>query len=258
MSTEENKALVRRYIQAIDDNDSSDWSLIDEFVAADFVAHNPPIPGVGLDRDGLKQAAEIFRVATPGTHEIPLQVAEGDLVVSHIVGRGVHAGELLGIPATNREVETDGIAIHRVRDGKIVEYWSVTDVARVLMQVGALSGPHERERDRGRQEEQAALEGEEDAGDRGRNRDRDRSPHDAQQQRDEGGGGEPGERERPECAAGQHGRGADAERGERERHSLHTANDLRKRTAAGGLQPGCRDRRQPPPRPCGLPRSPRR
>jgi len=53
----------------------------------------------------------------------------------------VHAGELLGIPPTNKEVETEGIAIHRIRDGKIVEYWSVTDVARVLQQVGALPGP---------------------------------------------------------------------------------------------------------------------
>ena len=141
MSLEENKALIRRYIQAIDDNDSSDWSILDEYLAEDFVAHNPPIAGVSLDRDGIKQAAEIFRVATPGRHEIPLQVAEGDLVVSRIVGRGVHAGELLGIPATNKDVETDGIAIHRIRDGKIVESWLVADVARVLMQIGALPGP---------------------------------------------------------------------------------------------------------------------
>ena len=141
MSAEENKRLIRRYVEAIDDNDSSDWSVLDEFVAEDFVAHNPPIPGVSLDREGMKQAAEIFRVATPGRHEITLQVAEGDLVVSYVVGRGVHAGELLGIPATNKPVETAGIAVHRIRDGKIVEYWSVTDVARVLQQVGALPGP---------------------------------------------------------------------------------------------------------------------
>ena len=114
---------------------------LDEYIAEDFVAHNPPIPGVALDRDGMKQAAEIFRVAIPGDHEIKLQVAEGDLVVTYVVGRGMHAGELLGVPATNKEVETDGIAIHRVRDGKIVEYWSVTDVARVLQQMGALPGP---------------------------------------------------------------------------------------------------------------------
>jgi steroid delta-isomerase-like uncharacterized protein len=141
MSGEDNKALIRRFIDAIDANDSDDWSMIDEFVAEDFVAHNPPVPGVGLDREGLKQAAEIFRVATPGTHEVTMQVAEDDLVVSRIVGRGTHAGELMGIPATNRPVETDGIVIHRVRDGKIVEYWSVVDVATVLQQVGVLPGP---------------------------------------------------------------------------------------------------------------------
>ena len=142
MSSDRNKDLVRRYMQAIDDNQTSDWSVIDDFVAEDFVAHNPPVPGVSLDREGMKDAAEIFRLATPGRHEITMQVAEDDLVVSHIRGRGIHAGELFGIPATNAEVETEGIAIHRIRDGKIVEYWSVTDVARVLQQVGALPGPH--------------------------------------------------------------------------------------------------------------------
>ena len=141
MSPAENKDLVRRYIQAIDDNKTSDWSVLDEYVAEDFVAHNPPAPGVSLDREGMKQAAEFFRVATPGRHEIGLQVAEDDLVVSQISGRGVHEGELLGIPPTNKQVETEGIAIHRIRDGKIVEYWSVTDIARVLQQVGALPRP---------------------------------------------------------------------------------------------------------------------
>jgi len=127
-------------MRAVDDNQTSDWSVLEEYIAEDFVAHNPPIPGVSLDREGMKQASEIFRVATPGRHEIGLQIAEADLVVSQISGRGVHAGELLGIPATNKEVETDGIAIHRIRGGKIVEYWSVTDIARVLQQVGALPG----------------------------------------------------------------------------------------------------------------------
>jgi predicted ester cyclase len=141
MSLEQNKELVTQYIQAVDDNQTSDWSILDEYIAEDFVAHNPPLPGVSLDREGMKQAAEIFRVATPGHHEIRLQVAEGDFVVSHIVGRGVHAGELFGIPATNSDVETEGIAIHRIREGKITEYWSVTDVARILQQVGAMPGP---------------------------------------------------------------------------------------------------------------------
>jgi hypothetical protein len=39
------------------------------------------------------------------------------------------------------ELETEGIAITRVRDGQIVEYWSVTDVARV-QQLGAIPDAH--------------------------------------------------------------------------------------------------------------------
>ena len=104
MGLEENKTFIRRYIEAIDRNTTGDWDFLDDYIAEDFVAHNPPIPGVSLDREGMKAAAELFRVATPGTHEITLQVAEGDLVVSYIEGRGIHAGELLGIPATNAEI----------------------------------------------------------------------------------------------------------------------------------------------------------
>jgi predicted ester cyclase len=145
MAPEENKALIRRYLQAADENETSDWSILDEYIAEDFVAHYAQVPGVSLDREGMKQAAETFRLATPGgRHEIKMQVAEGDLVVSYIVGRGVHTGELFGIPPTNKEVEAEGIAIHRIRDGKIVEYWAVVDVARVLEQLGVLPGMPER------------------------------------------------------------------------------------------------------------------
>src|ERR1700740_562031 len=84
MGTDANKPLIRDYVDDIDDNSTDDWSVLDEFIAEDFVAHNPPLPGVSLDREGMKQAAEIFRVATPGRHEIPVQVAENDLVVSSI------------------------------------------------------------------------------------------------------------------------------------------------------------------------------
>jgi predicted ester cyclase len=138
MLLEENKDLIRRYMLAIDANGTDNWDVLDNYIAEDFVAHHAPAPGVTLDRAGMKQAAEIFRVGAPGSHEIVMQIAEGDLVVSYIRGRGVHEGELFGIPATNKSVETEGIAIHRVRDGKIVEYWSVVDFAGILAQLGLM------------------------------------------------------------------------------------------------------------------------
>lgn len=60
MSLEENKNLIRRYSQAIDENQTSDWSILDEYIAEDFVAHNPLHPGVSLDREGMKQGAELL------------------------------------------------------------------------------------------------------------------------------------------------------------------------------------------------------
>jgi hypothetical protein len=40
MSPERNKDVIRRYIQAIDANQSSDLSILDEYIAEDFVAHD--------------------------------------------------------------------------------------------------------------------------------------------------------------------------------------------------------------------------
>jgi hypothetical protein len=50
-SGDDNKGLTRRYMKAIDDNKTSDWSIIDDYLSDDFVAHNPAFPGVSLDRE---------------------------------------------------------------------------------------------------------------------------------------------------------------------------------------------------------------
>jgi predicted ester cyclase len=83
----------------------------------------------------------MFKQATPGHHVLEDQVAEGDKVVTRVRGVGSHADELFGIPATGNDIEFQGIAIHRVADGKIVEHWSVVDMARAFVQVGVLQPP---------------------------------------------------------------------------------------------------------------------
>ncbi len=67
MSTEDNKELIRRYMQAIDDNRSGDWSVLDEYIAEDFAARNPPLPGVSLDREGRRrhQKSSVTRRPAP-------------------------------------------------------------------------------------------------------------------------------------------------------------------------------------------------
>ena len=63
MTTEENKALVRRFYEEID---KGNLEAMDELVAEDYLDHNPPpFPGLASGRVGLKQAFKIFYLIEP-------------------------------------------------------------------------------------------------------------------------------------------------------------------------------------------------
>ncbi len=62
--------------------------------------------------------------------------AGSDTVVTRWTGSGTHTGELLGIAPTGKSVNVDGIWIHRIADGKIVETWNVWDTLGMLQQLG--------------------------------------------------------------------------------------------------------------------------
>jgi predicted ester cyclase len=139
MSTEENKALVRRFYEEID---KGNLAAMDELVAEDYLDHHPPpFPGLHHGREGVKQAFQIFWEATPGYHRIEDQIAEGDKVVTRLTVVGKHEGDLPGAPRTGNDLMTTAIVIHRIADGKLVEKWSEKDLLGFLPQIGVLPGP---------------------------------------------------------------------------------------------------------------------
>jgi steroid delta-isomerase-like uncharacterized protein len=136
MSTDENKALVRRFYEEID---NGNLKAMDQLVAEDYVDHNPPpFPGLGTGREGLKQSFRIFWDATPGRHEIEDQIAEGDKVVTRMTAYGKHEGDLPGIPATGNDLRMTATVTHRIEDGKLAEKWSDKDVLGFLQQLGVI------------------------------------------------------------------------------------------------------------------------
>jgi predicted ester cyclase len=136
MSTEENKALVRRFYEEID---KGNIDILDELMAEDYVDHNPPpFPGIAPGREGVKYAFKIFWDATPGYHTIEDQIAEGDKVVTRLTSYGKHTGDLPGAPATGNEMKMTSITIHRIADGKLVEKWAEKDVIALLQQIGVM------------------------------------------------------------------------------------------------------------------------
>jgi steroid delta-isomerase-like uncharacterized protein len=135
MSTEENKALVRRFYEEID---KGNLEAMDELVAEDYIDHSPPPFPVSPGREGLKEAFKLFWDATPGQHQIEDQVAEGDKVVTRLTAYGKHDGDLPGIPRTGNDMKMTAVAIHRIADGKLAEKWSDKDVLGMLQQVGVI------------------------------------------------------------------------------------------------------------------------
>ena len=139
MSIEANKALIQKWVDnVLNTRDVSDQSLAYQLVATDFVGHfagQPPIHGLEVYRQFGSQYFSAF----PDLRITPEDlVAEGDKVTMRYDWRGTHKGELMGIPATGKQVTTSGISILRVANGKIAEQWDSFDNLGMLQQIGVI------------------------------------------------------------------------------------------------------------------------
>ncbi len=135
-TAETNMALVRRFYEEID---KGNIDILDELVADNYIDHNPPpFPGLAPGREGVKQSYRMFQLATPGSHHIEDQIAEGDRVVTRLTSVGKHEGDLPGAPKTGNDLKMTSITIHRIANGKLVEKWSEKDMMGFLQQLGVI------------------------------------------------------------------------------------------------------------------------
>jgi steroid delta-isomerase-like uncharacterized protein len=138
--SEENKALVRRFIEEVWNGGNLD--VVDELIAENHVDHDPAQAGGPGGRQGARAFVEMYRAAFPDTHlEITEMIAEGDLVAITWTATGTHQGELMGIAPTGRSVTVTGIGVDRISGGQIVESWANYDALGMLAQLGAIPAP---------------------------------------------------------------------------------------------------------------------
>lgn len=139
MSTEENKALVRRLME--EGYNQGNWSLFDELLASNYVNHDPTNPTVS-DREGLKQLHMGFHAIFPDYHvTIDDLIAEGDRVSKRWTWGGTQTGEFQGIPPTGKKVTISGITNYRVANSKVQECWWAPDLFGLLQQLGVIPQP---------------------------------------------------------------------------------------------------------------------
>ena len=139
MSTQDNKAIVRRYYEEL----WNKWNaaIADELIAADIAFRG----SLGLNMQGIKSFKEymaMVRVAFPDFHNaIEELIAEGDQVVARMNYSGSHQGELYGLAPTGKHVTYSGIAIFRIKNGKIATGWVIGDALGLMKQLGAVHAP---------------------------------------------------------------------------------------------------------------------
>lgn len=135
MSTEDNKALVRRFYEDV--FNQRNLGLVDELCSPTHVFHNPPTTLHG--REEFKQLLSQYITAFPDARfTIQDAIAEGDRVASRYRFQGTHQGELMGIPPTGKQVTVTGIIINRIEGSQSVEGWLNFDALGLLQQVGAI------------------------------------------------------------------------------------------------------------------------
>ncbi len=123
MSTEENKALVRRFIDGYNTRDSAllNAALAPDLAKAYIETHIP--------RNSTYWADQRL--------EITDMIAEGDKVWARLTHSGRHIGEYLGLPATGKTKTSSMVILCRVAAGKIAEHGAVGDRLDEVQQLGA-------------------------------------------------------------------------------------------------------------------------
>ena len=129
--SEANKDLARRSWELLENRD-----ILDEVYATDLVWHEPDQDIRGLEE--ARQFVTMYKSAFPDlSATVEEVIAEGEKVVTRYTLRGTHQGEIAEFgPPTGRQMELQGITIHHIEDGKIVEDWERYDNLSILQQLG--------------------------------------------------------------------------------------------------------------------------
>jgi steroid delta-isomerase-like uncharacterized protein len=136
MTPSELKGLADRFLQTV--FAERDLASLPNVFTSDAVIHDPG----GAEYRGadvIRRAVEAFLDAFPDLRfDVEDRIAENDRVAIRFRAGGTHRGEFRGVAPTGKSMSYTGVIIIRFEDGKIAEYWGISDVLSILEQLGAI------------------------------------------------------------------------------------------------------------------------
>lgn len=134
MSTALNKQIVARFNKEF--IEQGNLESFEELLSDKVINHSAPAGMPNGKESFFNFLNHVLRKGFPNLKvEILDQIAEKDLVTTRKRITATHTGEILGIPASNKEVVINIIDMIRVQDGKYVEHWGQSNFEEVLKQI---------------------------------------------------------------------------------------------------------------------------
>ena len=131
------KVIVRRLYEEAWNKRKTE--LMDSLVSPSHALHgpSPTISGSLIGPEAYKRQVLLFTAGFPDLRfTIEDVIAENEKVVSYWTISGTHMGEFLGIPPTNKKISVDGITIHYIMNGKIMDSYVSWDMWGMMQQLG--------------------------------------------------------------------------------------------------------------------------
>jgi steroid delta-isomerase-like uncharacterized protein len=133
----DNKAIVRRLYEEV-------WNkrkleVINEIISPSHALQASNIFGSSIGPEAYKRNVLLFFAGYPDLHwTIEDTIAEKDKVVACWTISGTHKGDYLGVPATNKKISVEGITIHHITNGKIMDSYVSWDIWGMMQQLGVV------------------------------------------------------------------------------------------------------------------------
>jgi predicted ester cyclase len=123
MSVEENKALIRKFLQELYNDGNA--TIADEVVASPIL------------RSSMKNAVSMAHgLLSNFQFQVEDLIAEDDKVVARCLMSGTFTRRLFGLTLSNRSIEMSYIGIYRIENNQIKGFWFLGDTIAMLRQLG--------------------------------------------------------------------------------------------------------------------------
>ena len=131
MSTEENKALIRRMFESFNERNIN---YLSEFTTSDYIDHTHNLRG---PEEVKKFLTMLFKGLD---FHVTLEdlIAEGDKVWVRLTLTGTHIGDFQGVAPTGEKFTEPAVQIIRITNGKITEVLQVSNELDLLMRLGLI------------------------------------------------------------------------------------------------------------------------